>query len=141
MLTTLEGEGTKSTVMASASPGTDSVAVSPVSATRRARSGRASARTSSEASTRSDSVTSFNPSRYGPPSSERITSPASCRVASSREAVLALTPIRRANSLTPNGVSDAASTSSNCVARATEPTAAARRLAPLSRHAAAASQG
>ena len=33
MLTTLEGEGTKSTVMASASPGTDSVAVSPVSAT------------------------------------------------------------------------------------------------------------
>ncbi len=62
MLTTLEGEGTKSTVMASVSPGTDSVAVSPVSATSRASSGRATVRTSSEASTRSDNVTSRRPS-------------------------------------------------------------------------------
>jgi hypothetical protein len=62
MLTTLEGDGTKSTVIASASPGTESVAVSPVSATRRASSGRARPRTSSEASTRSDSATSLRPS-------------------------------------------------------------------------------
>ena len=66
MLTTLEGEGTKSTVIASSAPGSDSVAVSPVSATSRTSSGRARWRTSSWASTRSESATSFSPSRYGP---------------------------------------------------------------------------
>ena len=63
MLTTLDGEGTKSTVIASSCPGTESVAVSPVLATSAASSGRASSRTSSWARTRSESVSSRSPSR------------------------------------------------------------------------------
>ena len=45
------GERTKSIVTASGSPGTDSVAVSPASATSVSRCGRATVRTSSRAST------------------------------------------------------------------------------------------
>ena len=63
MLTTLDGEGTKSTVIASPPPGTDRVAVSPVSCTSQVSHGRARSRTSSCSSTRSDSATSFRPRR------------------------------------------------------------------------------
>ena len=63
MLTTLEAEGTKSTVIAWPSPGSESVAVSPVCSTSQASHGRARSRTSSCASTRSESATSFRPRR------------------------------------------------------------------------------
>ena len=121
MLTTLEPDGTKSTVIASPPLGTDSVAVSPVCSASRASNGRARWRTSSWPSTRSDSVTNRSPSRYGP-RAERSTSPERSSVASRREAVLALTPIRRASSLTPSPASLSASASSSAIARATEPT-------------------
>ena len=62
MLTTLDDDGTKSTVIASPPPGTDRVAVSPVSSTSHVSHGRARSRTSSWPSTRSDSATSFSPS-------------------------------------------------------------------------------
>ena len=122
MLTTLDPDGTKSTVTASPPLGIESVAVSPVSDTRRSSSGRARWRTSSRPSTRSASATSRSPSRYGPPAGPRSTSPASSSVAASREAVLALTPIRRASSLTPSPDSLSASASSTSIARATDPT-------------------
>ena len=63
LLGTLEGEGTKSTVIASPPPGTLSVAVSPVSCTSQASHGRARSRTSSCPSTRSDRATSLRPRR------------------------------------------------------------------------------
>ena len=66
MLTTLERDGTESTVIASRSPGSDSVAVSPVCSISSTSTGRASARRSSRESTRSASVTSASPSRNGP---------------------------------------------------------------------------
>jgi hypothetical protein len=44
--TTLDGDGTKSTVIAASSAGSDSVAVSPVSPASRISNGRASERTS-----------------------------------------------------------------------------------------------
>ncbi len=121
MLTTLDCDGTESTVIASRSPGTDSVAVSPVRSISSTSTGRASARRSRRASTRSASVTSPSPSRNGPCSS-RWTKPALSSVASSREAVLGLTPIRRASSLTPRSCSLSRSTSSSASARATEAT-------------------
>jgi hypothetical protein len=63
MLTTLEGDGTKSTVIASLTPATDSVTVSPVCSTSHVSHGRARSRTSSCPSTRSASATSLKPSR------------------------------------------------------------------------------
>ena len=61
MLTTLDSPATKSTVIASPTAGTDSVAVSPVSAASARSRGRAGSRTSSR--TPSASVTSLIPSR------------------------------------------------------------------------------
>ena len=63
MLTTLDGAGTKSTVIAASAPGTDNVADSPVCTTNEVSHGRARSRTSSWASTRSASPTSLSPSR------------------------------------------------------------------------------
>ena len=83
-------------------------------------------RRSSRESTRSASVTSASPSRNGPWPS-RWTMPADSSVASSREAVLALTPIRRASSLTPSPSSLSRSSSSSASARATDATGRARR--------------
>ena len=126
MLTTLEGEGTKSTVIASARPGSDSVAVSPVSATRRASSGRASARTWSPASTRSDRVTSFKPSRKGPPS-VRITRPASCKGGQQPRGRRGVDPDPPRQLVdAERGVSEAASTSSDWRRARAEPTAPRR---------------
>ena len=119
MLTTLDSPATKSTVTASPAPGTDSVAVSPVRSTSARSCGRARSRTSRPASTRSASATRCSPSRYGPPGS-RWTRPPRSSVASSREALLGFTPIRRASALTPAGPS--ARASSSATARATDPT-------------------
>ena len=65
MLTTLERDGTESTVIASRSPGSDRVAVSPVDSSSSTRIGRASDCRSRREITRSASVTSASPSRYG----------------------------------------------------------------------------
>ena len=65
MLTTLERDGTESTVIASRSPGSDSVAVSPVLSINSTSSGLASAWRSRRESTRSASVTSASPRRNG----------------------------------------------------------------------------
>src|SRR5215213_9786629 len=119
MLTTLPAPGTKSTVTACPPSGTDSVAVSPVSSASARSCARAGSRTSSRASTRSASTTRWSPSRYGPPGS-RSTRPPASSVASSRDALLGFTPIRRASALTPAGPS--ARASSSATARATEPT-------------------
>ena len=108
-------------MIASRSPGSDSVAVSPVRSISSSRIGRASGWRSRRERTRSASVTSASPSRYGP-WPLRCTMPAASSVASSREAVLALTPIRRANSLTPRPWSLSRSSSSNASARDTDVT-------------------
>ena len=117
-----DGLCTKSTVTASRSPGAESVAVSPVVATSACRCGRAICRRSRRARTTLPSCRRRRPSRYRPESWTCSTRPPATSVASRRETLLALIPVRRAISFVPSSVSASASTSSTLNARCTAPT-------------------
>ena len=124
-LCTVDGLWTKSTVTASRSPGTESVAVSPVASTSASRLGRPSSRTSRRRAPRSRARRDAGRGGNDHSPATMAIRPASTSVASTREAVLALTPVRRASSFVPISPS-AATTSSTATARST---ASMRRVA------------
>ena len=117
--------GTKSTVTASSSPGTWSVAVSPVSRTSSSRCGRATRRTSSRARTAFARWTTRMPRRYRPVWGSCSTRPVVASVPSCRETVLGVRPVRRASSFVPTSPASASASriaTARCAARCGRPT-------------------